>query len=326
MPPEDPNDHYEQLISKPLPPPHGRLWVQLLLFALTLVSTTVAGGVHYLGFMTDMARAGQAEELRELSAIFGDPTFYLHGLWYSLTILGILGCHEMGHYIACLRYDVIATRPFFLPVPPIPFMTGTLGAFIRIKSRIPTKVALFDIGIAGPIAGFVVAVPLLFAGLAMSRIDRLPEDASSLVELGEPLLFRFAAFLIWGDVADGYSINMHPMAFAAWFGLLATALNLFPISQLDGGHIAYSVFGRRSTIVSLVMVGVAIGLTFVSSSWVVWTILMLVMLFIVGPHHPPTLDDDTPLDRGRLILAAVALAMLIVCFTPAPIGPFVGTP
>jgi membrane-associated protease RseP (regulator of RpoE activity) len=322
--PLDPNDHYEQFIPKPLPPPHGRLWVQMVLLAFTLLTTTLAGALHYYSFSTDLATAGDPSPSGELGRIFSDPIFYLRGLWYSLTILAILGCHEMGHYIACLRYNVLATRPYFLPVPPIPFMTGTLGAFIRIKSRIPDKIALFDIGIAGPIAGFVVAVPLLFVGLALSRVDRLPEDASMLVELGEPLLFRGAAWMVWGNVASGYSINMHPMAFAAWFGLLATALNLFPISQLDGGHIAYAVFGRRSTIVTFLMIGVAIGLTFVSQSWILWTVLTVVMLLVMGPHHPPTLDDDIPLDGKRLVLAAVALLMLILCFTPAPIGPFLG--
>jgi membrane-associated protease RseP (regulator of RpoE activity) len=318
-------DHYEQFIPKPLPPPHGRVWVQMLLLALTLVTTTVAGALHYFSFSTDLATSATPTPSGEFARAFSDPIFYLRGLWYSLTILAILGCHEMGHYVACLRYNVMATRPYFLPVPPIPFMTGTLGAFIRIKSRIPDKVALFDIGIAGPIAGFIVAVPLLFVGLALSRVDRLPDDSSMLIELGEPLLFRGAAWLIWGDVASGYSINMHPMAFAAWFGLLATALNLFPISQLDGGHIAYAVFGRRSTIVTFIMIGVAIGLTFVSSSWILWTALTVVMIAVMGPHHPPTLDDDRSLDTGRLLLAAVALAMLILCFTPAPIGPFLGT-
>jgi membrane-associated protease RseP (regulator of RpoE activity) len=318
-------DHYEQFIPKPLPPPHGRVWVQMLLLALTLVTTTVAGALHYFSFSTDLATSATPTPSGEFARAFSDPIFYLRGLWYSLTILAILGCHEMGHYVACLRYNVMATRPYFLPVPPIPFMTGTLGAFIRIKSRIPDKVALFDIGIAGPIAGFIVAVPLLFVGLALSRVDRLPDDSSMLIELGEPLLFRGAAWLIWGDVASGYSINMHPMAFAAWFGLLATALNLLPISQLDGGHIAYAVFGRRSTIVTFIMIGVAIGLTFVSSSWILWTALTVVMIAVMGPHHPPTLDDDRSLDTGRLLLAAVALAMLILCFTPAPIGPFLGT-
>jgi membrane-associated protease RseP (regulator of RpoE activity) len=314
LPPFDPNDSYEAFIPKPLPPPHGRLWVQMLLLALTLVTTTLVGGCHFYSFSIDLATAGSAQPA---PPDMSSPIFYLQGLWYSLTILAILGCHEMGHYVACLRYGVIATRPYFLPAP---VLTGTLGAFIRIKSRIPNKTALFDIGVAGPIAGFVVAVPALFIGLLLSRVDRLPADQSGLIELGEPLLFKFAAWLVWGDVADGYSINMHPMAFAAWFGLLATALNLFPIAQLDGGHISYAVLGARSTMVTLVMVGVAIFLATLSSSWIVWTILLVVMIVTLGPRHPPTLYDDEPLDKGRVLIAVVAMIILIVCFTPAPIG------
>jgi membrane-associated protease RseP (regulator of RpoE activity) len=309
-------------VPQPLPPPHGRLRLQVTLFVLTLITTTLAGALHYYSFSIDMARSADAAQ-GELMGALSDPRFYVRGLWYSVTILAILGCHEMGHYVACLRYNVLATRPYFIPVPPIPFLTGTLGAFIRIKSRMPDKVALFDIGIAGPIAGFVVAVPLLFLGLALSRIDRLPEDSSSLLSLGEPLLFRLAAWSIWGDVPATHSINMHPMAFAAWFGLLATALNLFPISQLDGGHIAYAVFGRRATLITFITLSIAIGLTFVSSGWIVWTALMIGMILLVGPHHPPTLDDDRAIGRGRHLLAIAALAMLIVCFTPAPIGEFI---
>ena len=325
LPPVDPNDRYDHFVPRPVPPVQGRLRVQITLLVLTLVTTTLAGAIHYYGFSQDMSQAGQPGR-GELARLFSDPLFYLRGLWYSLTILAILGCHEMGHYVACVRYNVLATRPYFLPVPPVPFITGTLGAFIRIKSRMPDKIALFDIGIAGPIAGFVVAVPLLFIGLALSRIDRLPEETSSLITLGEPLLFRLAAWLIWGDVAADHSINMHPMAFAAWFGLLATALNLFPISQLDGGHIAYAVFGRRSTLITFMTIAVAIGLTFVSPGWIIWTALMIGMIFLVGPHHPPTLDDDRPIGRGRQLLAGGALAILMVCFTPAPIGEFIATP
>jgi membrane-associated protease RseP (regulator of RpoE activity) len=317
--PIDPFDQYEQSIPKPLPPPHGRLWVQLVLLALTLVTTTLAGVGHYQFFKIDLALLDQPAELRQaLTGTITDTRFYLQGLWYSLTILLILGCHEMGHYVACLRYGVVATRPYFLPVP-LP-LTGTFGAFIRIKSRIPTKTALFDIGIAGPLAGFIVAVPALVIGLMLSRIDRLPLDQSGLVELGEPLLFKLATWLVWGPVPSGHSVNMHPMAFAAWFGLLATALNLFPIAQLDGGHISYAVLGRRSTIVTIVMIGVAITLCFSSTSWIVWTLLLLVMIAFLGPHHPPTLDDEQPLDRSRVVLAAVAMIILALCFTPVPIG------
>ena len=292
-----------------------RLWVHVLLLVLTVATTTLVGASHFFSF----SQGFNAEAV--VLPNFRDPAFYLAGLWYGATILAILGCHEMGHYVACRYYRVDASLPYFLPAP-LP-LTGTLGAFIKIRSRIPSRVALFDIGLSGPIAGFVVAVPALFLGLSLSVTERVPEDFAG-VELGEPLLFRAAAWLIWGDVADGLSINMHPMAFAAWFGLLATALNLFPIGQLDGGHVAYAVLGRRSSFVTLTMILVAVALTaLVSMSWLVWTILMVVMLLVIGPHHPPTLDDEVPLGTTRLVLAVVGLIMLIVCFTPAPIEPFV---
>jgi membrane-associated protease RseP (regulator of RpoE activity) len=214
---------------------------------------------------------------------------------------------------------VNASLPYFLPLPIA--LTGTLGAFIRIRQPIRTKRQLFDIGIAGPLAGFVVAIPALFVGLAMSRVVRLPEATKGMLSLGEPLAFKAAAWIVWGPVADGYSINMHPVAFAAWFGLLATALNLFPMGQLDGGHISYAVLGRRSSRITLGAIGIAIVLTMFSMSWLVWTVLMIVMLLAFGPNHPRTLDEDVPLDRTRLALAVVALAVFVLSFTPAPIEP-----
>jgi membrane-associated protease RseP (regulator of RpoE activity) len=238
-------------------------------------------------------------------------------LWYSASILAILGAHEFGHYYACRYYGVDASLPYFLPAP-LP-LTGTLGAFIRIRQPIPGKRELFDIGIAGPLAGFIVAIPVLLVGMSLSRVTELPADTRGFVELGEPLLFQGAAWLFWGVPPEGYSINMHPMAFAAWFGLLATALNLFPIGQLDGGHISYAVLGARSTMVTLGTLLCLIGLTFVSSSWLVWTVLTVAMLIAFGPRHPRTSDEHIPLDRTRLWLAAVALLMFVVCFTPAPI-------
>jgi membrane-associated protease RseP (regulator of RpoE activity) len=242
----------------------------------------------------------------------------LRGFWYSGTILAILGCHELGHYFACRYYNVDASLPFFLPVPIS--ITGTLGAFIRIREPIPQKRMLFDIGIAGPIAGFLVAVPALFIGVSMSHVVRVPPDFVGL-ELGEPLLFKLASWLFWGSTPNGYSLNLHPMAFAAWFGLLATALNLFPIGQLDGGHISYAVLGPRSTYVTFLMLAVAMVLTYFSASWIVWTGLMMVMLFMFGPRHPRVFDEDMPLDRTRLLLALFALVMFVLCFTPAPIQP-----
>jgi membrane-associated protease RseP (regulator of RpoE activity) len=325
FPPPDPNDSYEQFVPKPLPPPHGRLWVQLLLVALTLLTTTIVGAENYAFFTIDYAQVAELAKRDDgsLRDLVMQRLSYVGGLWYSLTILGILGCHEMGHYIACLRYNILATRPYFLPLPPSGItLTGTLGAFIRVKSRFPDKRALFDVGVAGPIAGFVVAVPLLFAGIAMSRVELVPPDMPFSLTLGEPMLFKLAQWSIWGTIADGYTLNMHPMAFGAWFGLIATALNLFPVSQLDGGHISYAVFGPRSVRITYAMIATAIGLTIFSWSWLVWTALMLLMMFLVGPHHPPTLNDEVPLSKGRLIVAALAVVILILCFTPAPITPY----
>lgn len=284
----------------------------VVFFLLTVVTTTWVGADHYLSYFLGFAKTPIPFTGWELMA---------RGLWYSVPVLAILGAHEFGHYYACRYYGVNASLPYFLPMPFV--LTGTLGAFIRIRQPVPNKRQLFDIGIAGPIAGFVVAVPVLFAGMYLSRVVAIPTEFEGLVfELGEPLLFQAAAWLTFGPVPDGYTVSMHPMAFAAWFGLLATALNLFPIGQLDGGHISYAVLGRKSTAVTLATVACLVGLTFVSSSWVVWAVLTIVMLLTFGPRHPHTIDEDVPLDRTRLWLAVFALAMFVLCFTPAPIEPF----
>lgn len=298
----------------PIPDPRERrqpIWRHVGLFVLTVVTTTIVGADHFGSFYLDFGN----RVIMDLTT----TQVFLNGLWYSASILAILGAHEFGHYYACRYYGVDASLPYFLPAP-FP-LTGTLGAFIRIRQTIPSKRELFDIGIAGPIAGFIVAIPVLLLGMSMSRVSQLPPDTSGFVELGEPLLFRAAAWLFWGTPPEGYSINMHPMAFAAWFGLLATALNLFPMGQLDGGHISYAVLGRKSTIVTFGTVIALIGLTFISSSWLVWTVVTVVMLVAFGPRHPRTIDEDVPLDPARRWLAFGALVMFIVCFTPAPIEP-----
>ena len=300
----------------PRPKFQDRVWLHALLFVLTIATTTIAGADHYASFASDFV-------LRPLSMPIAQ--LLLRGFWYSGTILAILGCHELGHYFACRYYDVDASLPFFLPVPFV-LMTGTLGAFIRIREPIPTKRMLFDIGIAGPIAGFLVAVPALFIGIAMSHVIQEPQPGQLppgviTYSLGEPLLLQFASRLLWGTPPAGYTLNLHPMAFAAWFGLLATALNLFPIGQLDGGHISYAVLGRRSTYLTIVMIAIAIGLAYFSKSWLVWTALMIAMLIAFGPRHPRVFDEDVPLDRPRMVLAVFAVVMFVLCFTPAPIEP-----
>jgi membrane-associated protease RseP (regulator of RpoE activity) len=280
----------------------------IVLFVLTFLVTTLMGVDHYYGFQSDFS-ATAAPEI--------GWTGYLNGLWYSLAILGILGAHEFGHYLACVYYRVDASLPYFIPAP---LLTGTLGAFIRIRQPIQDKRQLFDIGIAGPIAGFLVAVPVLVLGIGLSRVVRIPPGVGGL-ELGEPLLLKGIAYMFWGTIPDGFTLNVHPTAFAAWFGCLATALNLFPIGQLDGGHISYAVLGRRSTLVTYGTIVCLAALSFVSSSWIVWTVLNVAMLFAFGPRHPRTHDEDVPLDSTRRWLALFAVAMFAVCFTPAPIEP-----
>jgi membrane-associated protease RseP (regulator of RpoE activity) len=307
-------DPYQEPISTlPAPEPwrprrkfQDRVWLHVVLLLLTILTTTAVGINQYLAFQADY---------QVLSVPTLTLRMVLNGLWYSATVLAILGCHELGHYFACRYYDVDASLPFFLPFFSI---SGTLGAVIRIRQPIPRKHMLFDIGIAGPIAGFVVAVPALFIGVAMSHVARVPADFVG-ANLGEPLLFQLAEKLFWGTIPDGYSINLHPVAFAAWFGLLATAWNLFPAGQLDGGHISYAILRRRSSTVTLATLGACLALIYFSIVWVGLSVMMAVMLFLFGPHHPPVLDEDVPLDRFRLGLAVFAVVMFIVSFTPAPI-------
>jgi membrane-associated protease RseP (regulator of RpoE activity) len=297
--------------------PRPRVWPvrHIVLFLLTLVTTTLAGIGHYEAFESNFAASPQVPVDLWQYYLSRVPS----GLWYAGGILAILGTHEFGHYYACRYYRVDASLPYFLPMPL--FLTGTLGAFIRIRQPIYTKREIFDIGIAGPIAGFIVAVPVLIAGVLLSRVTPLPPGFEGL-ELGEPLLFQAVTWFIWGATPDGYSLNMHPLGFAAWFGLLATALNLFPIGQLDGGHIAYAVLGPRSLLVTLGTVLCLILLSFTSSSWIVWTVLTVAMLLAFGPRHPRTMDEDVPLDPARRWLALVAVIIFVLCFTPAPIEPF----
>lgn len=241
------------------------------------------------------------------------------GFAYSLSVLAILGAHEFGHYVACRYYGVDASLPYFLPMPLPGFLFGTLGAFIRIRQPILSKPQLFDIGVAGPIAGFLVALPVLFTGVYLSTVvplGNVPQDA---IEMGEPLLFRISAWLTFGRLGDDEILMTHPMAFAGWFGLLMTALNLFPFGQLDGGHLSYAVLGPRSAQVSKATVVVVIALAFYSPSWVLWALLLLVMLWTFGPRHPPVHDEGEPLDPVRLWLAGFAALIFIVSFTPAPI-------
>lgn len=301
-------DAYRPFEPPPRRRPRHRPRLHLLLLTLTFITTTLAGVEHYAAFASEFSRV-------DVNLSWG---FLANGLWYSLTLLAILGAHEMGHYLYCRKYGVDATLPYFIPLPPFVFLTGTLGAVIRIRSPFPTKAVLFDIGIAGPIGGMLVLIPALIYGLSMSPLVPEPTEGT-LLFLGEPLLFQWLMQWVAGPVPDGYTLNMHPVVFACWFGLLATALNLLPFGQLDGGHIAYAALGRRSWIVSALTLAVVVVLAIQATSWIVFAVLLLVMWRLVGLGHPPPLNDYEPIGPGRMVLAVVAAIMFIVSFTPKPI-------
>jgi membrane-associated protease RseP (regulator of RpoE activity) len=295
-----------------LPPPRPkfqhRYRTHIILFLLTLGTMAMTNAI------TVMWSAIGSDQ--NPFALFTLETF-LDGLWYAIPMLVILGSHEFGHYFYCRKHNVDATLPYFLPAP-LP-LTGTLGAVIRIREAFPSKRALFDIGIAGPIAGFVALLPFLIAGLFMSEVLPKPPVA---VSLGEPLLFKAMAALVIGPLPEGHDIFLHPLGFAAWFGMLATALNLMPFGQLDGGHIAYAVFGRYAAYASVATLGAAIFLTFRTGSWVAMTVMMVVMAIFLGIRHPRMMDEDSPLDARRKWLAVVALVIFVLCFIPVPIEIF----
>jgi membrane-associated protease RseP (regulator of RpoE activity) len=241
------------------------------------------------------------------------PSRILMGVPFSMTLLTILLAHEMGHYIYCLRYGVYATLPFFIPAPTL---IGTMGAFIRIKSPIRSRTALFDIGIAGPIAGFVVAFVVLLFALMMSKPAPSTLGQDDIV-IGYPLIFRFVHWLITGSGVHATPLEnmlLHPTAIAAWVGMFATALNLLPGGQLDGGHIVYALMPGAHKHVSRLTVGALIPMgLFLWPGWLVWAVLLMAS----GMRHPSVMPWPD-LSPGRKLLGVVALAMMIVTVTPVP--------
>jgi membrane-associated protease RseP (regulator of RpoE activity) len=229
----------------------------------------------------------------------------------------ILGAHEMGHYIACRWYGVAATLPFFIP-SPLPLF-GTFGAVIKIKSPIPSRRALFDIGIAGPLAGFVFAVPVAFVG----HYFAVPSVAISLGEggfsLNDPLLFKLFAQLLHLPP----SLQVNPLWVAAWLGTLMTALNLLPVGQLDGGHVVYAVFGERGhrwvgRLVYLSVVALAVY-SYLNGGWLGWFVWVVLLTFMMRFGHPPVLEEAEPLGLARVLIAILGLLVFVLCFMPFPI-------
>jgi len=240
--------------------------------------------------------------------------FVLAGIPFSAALLCILGIHELGHYFASRYHGVRATLPFFIPFPTI---IGTFGAFIKIKSAIPDRKSLFDIGFAGPAAGFIVALPLLIVGLALSKIVDMPAvEMTEQFMLGDSIIVWFFSRIILGNVTGTAQVILHPVGFAAWIGLWVTSINLLPIGQLDGGHIGYAALGPLKALKVARCAWIAIlPMAILWPGWLVWAI---VIFFLIKLRHPPTIYDWIPLDRRRKRLSIAALIILIITFTPKP--------
>jgi membrane-associated protease RseP (regulator of RpoE activity) len=298
--------------------------VNLVLFVLTVASTVLAGAVE----------AHPEANLDEL------PYLLASGIPFSASVMAILGAHEMGHYIVARIHGVDSTLPFFIPMPLGPF--GTLGAFIRIRSALPSRAAVFDIGAAGPFAGFIVGLPLLFWGFAHSTVITFPPGVEAneawlcpfnllvavldthhfparpnpqAILYGDSILTWLAVRLAHGKLPPHSDVAVGPLAFAGWIGMYVTSLNLIPIGQLDGGHIIYSLFGYRAERLSRIFSWALFGLG-VFSSWV-WFVWFALTRLLVGVRHPPPLDD-APLGPRRRLLAYAAIAILVLTLVPVP--------
>ena len=269
-----------------------------ILFLITFLTTTFIGGINYQAFY-------------KLNNDVLSLKFWVGGLWYSIPLMLILLSHEMGHFLTATYYEIDCTPPYFIPAPTL---IGTFGAFIKIKSPFLSKKELFDVGIAGPIAGFAVAVPVLIVGTLLSKPAGALINSKDVITFGEPLLYKIIVFLKYKTL--NIDLMLHPTGFAGWIGLLVTALNLLPVSQLDGGHISYAVFGKKSFLISYGLAFVLLILSFFYSGWIIW----LVLLLILGLKHPRFFFENEPLDKKRKILAFIALLIFILSFVPIPVS------
>jgi membrane-associated protease RseP (regulator of RpoE activity) len=297
----DPPAHPLLAVDDELREPPPAVAVPLLLFFLTVCTTLWAG-----------AYATRTRPLEgAVDFLLDDPSALVKGVPFAGTLLLILVTHELGHYVFSRLHGVPASLPLFIPGPP--HFIGTFGAIIRMRGPILNRKALFDIGVAGPIAGFIVAVGALVVGLRLSTV--VAAEHTYGLHLGEPLLLQFVSWLVFGAVPSGYDVLLHPVGFAAWFGLFVTSLNLIPIGQLDGGHVAYALWGERQRTLALAVVPILVVLGFVGwHGWFLWASLA----GLIGFSHPPVVDPEAVLGRTRIWVAWGAVAIFVLTFAPVP--------
>ena len=322
-------EYYHPLPVPEGQPPRPRYWLHALLLAATCLTTLVVGARMQFNFSHNLPPFAPGDELIPffpVGWVLAQPERILLGIPFSGTLLLILLAHEMGHYLLCRRYGVWATLPFFIPAPTL---IGTLGAVIRIKGPIRSRAALFDIGIAGPIAGFVVAVGTLFVAMSLSK-PLMHGVGSSELQLGYPEIF-YVVHGLFKSIAPGHvvatvplsRVYLNPMAIAAWVGMYATALNLLPSSQLDGGHIVYALAPRAHGLISWITVMALVGLgamayhvDHMNYSWWFWAGLIAVMNALTYRHRQAPEEPELP--RNRWSLAVLAAGMLALTFTMLP--------
>ena len=296
-------------------------WAHMALMATDIPEPDVASPAGGLDYLLYVPKYYAAWLWSVAASAASNPSLVADGAKFAASLLSILLAHEAGHYVACRLYGVNATLPFFIPMPP-PFMAGTLGAFIKIKSPIPSRRALFDIGVAGPLAGFVLIIPVALLGLWTAVPSEPPPPGAVLITFNDPPLVRLLAWAMGMQGTDGLLLN--PFLAAAWFGLLVTSLNLLPVGQLDGGHATYAVFGARAhrllgraAFAGMVVLAPLGWLWHGVPSGFLYAVLLFIMLRI---RHPQAADESDPLGRTRRLVAAATLLVFVLSFTPFPLA------
>ncbi len=297
-------EHIIYIIQKPKRKEKS-IWINISLLIATIITTILTGSILNMGH-------SEIQSVANILDIFSINNLFSGTVFFALPLMSILFVHEMGHYFTSKKHGIKTSLPFFIPIPPIlpGFNIGTFGALISSSDPMPNKKALFDVGISGPLAGFIIAIPVTAIGIATSEIVPISDFSSGEVILGSSFLFIILSNMIH-TIPEGFALNLNSTAFAGWVGLLITSINLLPAGQLDGGHIFRAVLGKKQKYVGWIAVFIMI--------FTGWTFFAIIIVLMMGMMHPPPLNDDTDIDMKRKALFFVALAILILCFIPFPI-------